>query len=152
MLVLTVTDKLSEIRSLLDQFGHSPIPKTVIEESIGKEAFVDLVGLRYIRKAGYISPQGTISARRTSTRDVVVYEPTTSGKQALALSSFMEACSHFEKSTYSCKGEKVSMKKCRQCFARSVQVSQVAMRPVRLFSAILMVHLIIFQYSDLFCA
>ncbi|HWQ65365.1 MAG TPA: hypothetical protein VN372_00685 [Methanospirillum sp.] len=79
MQTFTISSKIDHIKALCERYGPDLMPAKDIKGNLGDEVFRDLIGLRYIRKAGYLAPNGTFSTRRTSNYDVVVYEATDTG-------------------------------------------------------------------------
>lgn len=109
MQMFTVSSKKDQIRALYLQYGQSLIPATVIKEVLGPDVFKDLKGLRYIRKAGFISKCGTFNTHRTSSRDKVHYEATDAWIDAINISYRIDSCKK------SCGNLNFSLIRCRRC-------------------------------------
>lgn len=109
MQIFSLFDNREQIRAIYNKYGEAPIPISEILNSLGKDAFRDLKGLRYFRKAGYLATSGTFSTRRMSTRDRVCFELTPVGIEALKICYLMDNC------PLSCRRSNSSFKKCRRC-------------------------------------
>lgn len=109
MQILTVSSKRDHIQNIYRKYGTSPIPARELKESLGPDTFKDLKGLRHIRKSGYISTCGTFSPHRTSSRDILCFEVTEAGIEALDVSYRMDSCPP------ACRDTNPPFKRCKRC-------------------------------------